>query len=648
MLTLNDKNMTNYVSIAGAGQALKKPLLIMKLTLVLTVFCVLQSWANLNGQTVTLNAQDVEISKVLTNIEKQGNFRFLYNSRLKDLQTKVNFSFSNADITEVLASLFNGTTLSYKRLENNLIAIRSENLEVPQDNKITGRITGEAGEALSGVSITVKGTSRGTVTDNNGNFTLVAPDNATLVISAIGYESQEVAVNKQTVFNLKMTLSQKKLDEVVVIGYGTASKRDLTGSIAKIAGKEIADKPNLNPVASLQGKVAGLSVVNSGTPGQEPDIRIRGTNSLSPSGVKPLYLVDGILNDPSSLAIFGVRGANGVIAITTKKAKAGQILVNLNTTFGTKKLVDKIAMVNATDFRTLFEEEQANLGITGSDLFDFTPWTGNTDWVDAMTRTGKVSTTNLSVAGASERNKFYMGIGYTNEEGVIKNEKLQKITFNINDEFKLNKAIKIGFTLNGIRQRNPFGRARDLLFQARRVLPITPVYNEAKGAYTNLAIQSGQMINPAMELNDLWDKELNYENRMVASVYADVNIFKQLNLRSTFYADMSNVDSRNYTPIDSLYDPITNSVFVHNAYRRTAVSQSNQRWNKFQQDHILTFKQNLGDHGITVMGGFTTYYNEFRGLYGSVKQSLTGNPIPNNKRFWYIDNGFGDASTRVS
>src|SRR5574343_579500 len=515
MLTLNDKNMTNYVSIAGAGQALKKPLLIMKLTLVLTVFCVLQSWANLNGQTVTLNAQDVEISKVLTNIEKQGNFRFLYNSRLKDLQTKVNFSFSNADITEVLASLFNGTTLSYKRLENNLIAIRSENLEVPQDNKITGRITGEAGEALSGVSITVKGTSRGTVTANNGNFSLVAPDNATHVICAIGYETQEVAVNKQTVFNLKMTLSQKKLDEVVVIGYGTASKRDLTGSIAKIAGKEIADKPNLNPVASLQGKVAGLSVVNSGTPGQEPDIRIRGTNSLSEDGVKPLYLVDGIFNDninflnpndiesieilkdPSSLAIFGVRGANGVIAITTKKAKVGQVNINFNTTFSTKKLVDKIKMVNAADFKTLYEEEQTNLGITGSDRFDFTPWTGNTDWVDVMTQRGNMQATNLSVSTATDKNKFYFGLGYTTEEGIVKHQKLSKISLNLSDEVKLTKNIKVGFTLNGFRQRNPYSGANGLLEQARRILPITPVYNDAKGAYYNLAVQSAQMINPA-------------------------------------------------------------------------------------------------------------------------------------------------------
>lgn len=651
-------------SIAGARQALKKPLLIMKLTLILTVCCVLNTMANLSAQTITISANDVEISKVLNTIEKQGNFRFLYNSRLKELQQKVNVSFSNAEITEVLQRMFSGTTLSYKRLENNLIAIRSENPEIPQDNKITGKITGESGEALSGVSITVKGTTRGTVTDNNGNFSLVVPDNATLVISAVGYESQEIAVKGQTIFSVKLSLSQKKLDEVVVIGYGTAAKRDLTGSIAKISGRDVADKPNLNPVASLQGKVAGLSVVNSGTPGQEPDIRIRGTNSLSPSGVKPLYLVDGIFNDnisflnpndiesieilkdASSLAIFGVRGANGVIAITTKKAKAGQINVNFNTTFGAKTLVDKIAMVNASEFRTLFEEEQANLGITGQDLFDFTPWKGNTDWVSALTRTGKVSTTNLSVSGASERNKFYMGIGHTNEEGVIKHEQLSKITFNINDEFKLSKAIKIGFTMNGIRQRSPFSRARDLLFQARRVLPISPVYDETHKAYSNLAIQAGQMTNPAMELNDNWDKERNFENRMVASVFAEVNFLHYFNLRSTFYADMSNVDGRTYTPIDSLYDPISNSVFVHNAYRRTAVSQSNQRWNKFQQDHILTFKKNFGGHGLTVMSGFTTYYNEYRGLFGSIKQSLTGSPIPNDKRFWYIDNGFGDVATR--
>ena len=535
------------------------------------------------------------------------------------------------------------------------------------DQRVSGKVTNAAGEPLAGVSVTVKGSRVGTTTGTDGGFALTVPSDAVLVFSSVGYETKEVAVAGKTSISVKLEIAAKEGEAVVVnIGYGTASKRDLTGSIAKVSGSVVADKPNVNPVASLQGKVAGLQVVNSGTPGQEPDIRVRGTNSLSPSGVKPLYLVDGVFNDnigflnsndiesieilkdPSSLAIFGVRGANGVIAITTKKAKSGQVNINFNHTISVKSLVDKIKMADAAQFKTLFEEEQDNLGITGSDRFNFTPWTGNTDWVDALTRTGVSNVTNLSLSGSTDRNKFYMSVGATTDQGIIKHQQLSRITFNINDEFKINKVIKVGFSLNGSRQRNPFSAANGLLSTARRVLPITPVFNNDANAYYNLAFQAGQMTNPAMELNDNWDKELNYENRIVANAFVDLNLLKNLNFRSTFYADMSNVDARTYTPIDSVYDPTTSSVFTHNSYRRTAVSQSNQRWNKFQQDHILTYKQSFNDHNFTVMSGFTTYYNDFHGLYASVKQSLTGLPIPNDKRFWYIDNGFGDKSTRLS
>src|SRR5262249_38182118 len=148
-----------------------------------------------------------------------------------------------------------------------------------------------SGEPLSGVTVSVKGASTATSTDNNGNFTITVPEKGTLVISYIGYQTQEVAVNGQAVINVKMAAATRALDEVVVIGYGQATKRDLTGSIVKIDGKEISDKPNTNPVASLQGKVAGLYVVNNGTPGQSPDIRIRGTGSIA--SIAPLYVVDG-------------------------------------------------------------------------------------------------------------------------------------------------------------------------------------------------------------------------------------------------------------------------------------------------------------------------------------------------------------------
>ncbi|HEY1020866.1 MAG TPA: carboxypeptidase-like regulatory domain-containing protein, partial [Flavisolibacter sp.] len=210
-------------------------------------------------------------------------------------------------------------------------------LQVMAQTRVTGRVTDEGQRPLSGVSVIVKGTNNGTTTDANGNFTISVPGaNNTLVFSYVGYGTIEQQVGSNTTINLSLSPSSTtgNLNEVVVIGYGTATKRDLTGSITKVSGKEVQDRPNTNPIASLQGKVAGLSVVNSGTPGQEPDIRIRGTVSIG--AVKPLYVVDGIfqdnidfinpndiesieiLKDPSSLAIFGIRGATGVIAITTK------------------------------------------------------------------------------------------------------------------------------------------------------------------------------------------------------------------------------------------------------------------------------------------------------------------------------------------
>eukprot|EP01137_Pigoraptor_chileana_P035355 Opistho-2@29229 len=316
--------MKKRTSIAKAIYALKKPLLIMKLTIMLVVLCTFHASAGLSAQTITFKTQNAEIAQVLANIQRQGDFRFLYNSKLKDLKQKVSVDFENLSIREVMQKLFEGTSLTYVQLENNLVAIRSTNPD-EKDLRVTGKVTNDAGEGIPAASVTIKGTSRGTVTDNAGNYALTTPENAVLVISAIGYENVEVNVNNQQVVNVKMQQATRKMDEVVVIGYGAASKRDLTGSIVKVSGKDIADKPNINPISSLQGRVAGLYIVNSGTPGAQPDIRLRGTSSFGQ--VRPLYVVDGIFNDnidflnpndiesieilkdPSSLAIFGIRGA---------------------------------------------------------------------------------------------------------------------------------------------------------------------------------------------------------------------------------------------------------------------------------------------------------------------------------------------------
>lgn len=539
---------------------------------------------------------------------------------------------------------------------------------------VSGTVTDSSGKPLSGVSVQKKGTKTGTVTNNEGVYQINASSSDVLTFSYVGFEEQDVNVGNRTTIDISLSSSSSQLTDVVVIGYGTAQKRDLTGSISTIEGKEIADKPNPNPVASLQGKVTGLSVVNNGTPGAAPDIRIRGTVSIGQ--VHPLYVVDGILNDnidylnpndiqsievlkdPSSLAIFGVRGATGAIVITTKKAKSGQTIVNFNTSYGFKKLVNKIKMVDAAGFDMLFKEENDN---NNAPTPDYSFLNANTDWIDVVTRTGQFSNNNLSVNSTSEKNKFGMSLGYIYDEGIIIRQKLAKMTVNVNDEYKFNKVIKVGFNLNVARTNNPYD-ANSVLDNARKVMPQVSAGRQpfvvqnpygtdtiSQNLYSGLdvALQNSGVVNPLLEVENTWNKVINQEMRYVGSIYADINITPKLNFRSTFYADQSYIDYRKYTPLYYAYNPVNNTPYLYS--QSTQVEENNQTYKKYQQDEILTYTNTFGGvHKLTVTAGFTTYYfgNFNRG--GTAKPSNTPGslPIPDDKRFWYLNNGFeSDALT---
>lgn len=665
----------NKQLFALKDQSWIKFLLHMKLTIAFILITSLQlSAKTYSQQRITLKLQSTELKTALKQIEKKSMYRFLYNNDVLTAEQKINIDANNTLVTDVLNNLFSNTSLTYRILDNNLVVITQKNF-VAQDVKVTGRVTNAAGEPVPGVSVKIKGSSVGTSTDAAGYFSISVPDGARLVFTSIGYEEVDIPVNKRTEINVTLATSTKSIDAVVVIGYGTANKRDLTGSIVKVLGKDIADKPNTNPVASLQGKVAGLSVVNNGTPGAAPDIRIRGTVSIGQ--VHPLYVVDGIFNDnidylnpndiesvevlkdPSSLAIFGVKGATGVIAITTKKAKAGQVVVNFNTNYGTKKLVDKIKLVDAAGFKTLFAEENANNGVATP---DYSALTANTDWIDAVTRTGKFSNNNLSISGSTEKNKFSLGLGYIYDEGIIKHEKLEKMQLSFADEFKLSKAIKIGVNLNSSRQNNPFG-AGSVLDDARKVIPQVSADSKAfkvanpyggdsitTNIYSGLAtfLQNSGVVNPLLSVENTWNKKINIEYRNVGSVYAEINFLKYFNWRSTMYADISNVNNRSYNPLYYAYNPLTNTPYLYGD--KTQVSETDDSYKKFQQDHILTFKKSFGEHSITATAGFTTYYFGHFGRTGIAKPYTTGNalPIPNDKRFWYMTTQFNDPTTTVA
>ncbi len=647
-----------------------KVLLTMKLTAFLLLSFALNVSANGFGQDrISLRMKKTEIGGVLRTIEKQTNYRFLYNDNLEDIRDKVTINVKEATIDEVLGLILERTRLLYQKMGNNLVVIKEDPgaaFRVPEV-VIRGKVTGEGGMALAGASVQVKGTTTGTSTDNDGNFSITAADaNVTLIISSVGYDTQEIALGGRTELNVTLVTSTKIMDQVVVIGYGSASKRDLTGSIVKVSGDEVADKPNTNPVASLQSKVAGLSVVNNGTPGARPDIRIRGTVSIGQ--VNPLYVVDGIFNDnidylnpndiesieilkdPSSLAIFGVKGATGVIAITTKKAKAGQVRVNFNTNYGFKKLVDKIKVADAEQFKTLFAEENANNGVATP---DYSQLTANTDWIDAVTRTGRFNNNNLSISGSTEKNRFNLGLGYLSDEGIIKHEKLQRMTISFSDELKINKAIKIGLTFNTSRQKNPYD-AGWVLDAARKVMPQVssgtkrfriqnPYGTDTIDAdlYSGLAValQSAGVVNPLLEIENTWDKQIGIEYRSVGSVYGEINFLKNFTIRSTVYADISNVNWRRYSPLYAAYDPMTNTPYLYT--QATGLRENDDTYRKFQQDHILTYKKDFGDHGITATAGFTTYYFGAFTRQTSVRQGTDPGslPIPNDKKFWYVESG---------
>lgn len=532
-----------------------------------------------------------------------------------------------------------------------------------QTKTISGKVTDATNEPLIGVSVKIQGTTTGTITDIDGMYSLSAKSGDVIEFSFVGMKPQLVTVGTQTSINIVLEEDAQMLGETIVIGYGTAKKRDLTGSIVSIKAEDIANRPSANPLASLQGKVAGVQVVNTGIAGQDPEIRIRGTNSIN--GYKPLYVVDGLFNDninflnsadiesmeilkdPSSLAIFGVRGANGVIIITTKRAKEGQTLVNINTSFGFKTVADKIKLTNAAQFKELYDEQRAN---QGASPFDYTKWTADTDWQDEIFQTGFITNNNVSITSSSEKNKFYMGVGYTSEEGSMKHEEFSKITFNLSSDYNITKDFKVGFQINGARS-TPLNTDLSIytsgLKSALYASPIAPAFNEEYQLYTTLpSFQKNEVANPLayIELQKNTNKVIDY--RVSGNAYGDLNFLKHFNFRVMYSLDYRSYDGRIYTPKKTIYDVDTEEEVVMGD-GKTAVEQTKLNETKVQSDYLLTYNNKFGDHNLTATAGFTTYYNSLSSLTAKRGEG-NGLPIANNPDKWFVSMGDANASTTGS
>lgn len=522
-----------------------------------------------------------------------------------------------------------------------------------QTTTITGVVSdGLARESLPGTSVTVKGTTTGTQTDVDGKYTINAPANAVLVFSFIGYDKQEVPVNGQAVINVTLTASTQQLNQVVVIGYGTQRKRDLTGAITSVKGEDIAKFTATNPMAALQGSVAGLSVVNSGTPGASPVVRIRGVASTN--NADPLYVVDGLLQtnidflnpndietidllkDASSNAIYGLKGANGVIAITTKRAAKGKTSVSFQTNYGIQHVANKIDVVDAAGFRKLYNAQLANLNAAP---FDYTNYTANTNWQDLILRNATISTSNLTVSNNNDKSTTVFNVGYSDQQGVVKYGDYKKYLVRLSEEIRINNNIKVGGSINGFKwTQDPTAVGLNAGINAA---PIAPVQQPGTGLYYTMpSFQRAQVGNPVYAIERARGNSINGGYRLNGNVFAEVRFLKDFVFKSTFYTDLGFNNSRTYSPLPYTVVNLgegTNatSTFFDNTVR-TSVSQSANEYRTFQQDHTLTYDKELkGGHRLNVVAGFTTVALSSTLLSGS-RTDTTLN-VPYNSNLWYLN-----------
>jgi TonB-dependent starch-binding outer membrane protein SusC len=630
--------MKKSASIAGLKSALKKPFLVMKLTVLWILLFALQASAGINAQTVTIKVNNTAISSLLTAIEKQGSFRFLFNSNLPDLQQKISASFTEAEIKDVLKQVFDGTTLTYRQLDNNLIAIRSEKMG-DQDIRITGRIVSETGEPVSGASVVVKGAGRGTSTDLDGSFAITVPDNAVLLISAIGFNAQEVAVNGQQQLAIKLVQSTVKMDEVIVVGYGTQRRRAVTGAVSTVKGDQLSKQPLLTPVQGIQGLAPGIQVVGSSQPGTQPRVTIRGLNTIL-TNENPLYVVDGVLTDDitninsadvvsvdvlkdGAAAIYGSRAANGVILISTRKGKNGKPTVSFDTYMGFRTLTNRVKMADRNLYLTYNNEARA---YDGGDPLTTLPGNANTDWFDEISRKGGLQNYNLSIAGGSESVTYFFSAGYLKDKGILVGADYDRVTLRSNNEYKLNKFIKLGNVLNATIV-NSNNKPNGVFTDAYRASPAAPV-KDATGNYgyqPGLSAAGNPLAN--LELTNDYSKSQRFQG----NIYTEINPVRGLTFRSVWGFDKFNGDNLAYSPVYN-FGTFTN-----------ATSELRVRENRrfyWVWDNILSYKQKFNDHSIEVTLGQTIEKDKARGFLSRAAN------VPNQRNLWYISQG--DASSVVT
>lgn len=460
-------------------------------------------------------------------------------------------------------------------------------LSATAQQQVTGRVADSGGNALPGVNVLIRGTTVGTTTDANGSYSLnVSDSESILVFSFIGYASQEIAVSGKTKIDVALEDDLQSLDEVVVVGYGTIKKSDITGAVSSVTSKDLKALPVATLDQALQGRAAGVQVVQStGAPGGGTNIRIRGTSSVNASS-EPLYVIDGmlinsnsnemniggrgpainplatinpsdiesveILKDASATAIYGSRAANGVILITTKRGKAGKAAVNFETYYGVQNVTKKLDLLNATQFAELVNEAEVNAGRPA--VYSNPQSLGKgTDWQEELFRQAPIANYQLSISGGSEKTQYALGGGYFTQKGIVTGSGLDRYSFRSNFDTQISKRFKVGLNMSYNRMMTdgvltgPGAVIQGVVYNALLFNPILPVYNESvRGGYTFEHDRRDAVANPIAEAKEYLAATTT--SRLMSSIMAEFELAKGLTIKSNFGIDDLSTKSNSFGP----------------------------------------------------------------------------------------------------
>lgn len=613
---------------------LKKIIRKMKITLIVVLLSAIQMFATgvySQNAKFNLKKENTSIENVLSAIEDQSEYYFLYNGRLVDVTQKVSISIENQNIESTLKTLFNDTNISYKIIDRQVVLSPADNVNSNQQQPktVSGKVSDSTGAPLPGVTVMVKGTTQGMITDMDGNYNLAnVPTDATLGFSFVGMKAQEVQVSGKSTLNVVLEEETIGLEEVVAVGYGTQSKRAVTGSIQSVGSEDLSDMPVTTVAQKLQGKLSGVQInQTTGKPGQGMQVRIRGQASLT-AGNDPLYVVDGfpitgdissinpneiesisVLKDASSTALYGSRAANGVIMVTTKRAKQGKTSIDIAANYGIQTVPEKGRpdIMNGTEFAQFKKESYEDLGQPVPAVFQNPSQYGDGyDYFDAILRTATIQDYSVSLSTGKENFSTTAVVGLLDQEGVILNSDYQRFSVRLNSEFKVTNQLKVGFnvaptyTMNNTPSTDGQFWAGGIVTNSLLVWPICPYINaDGTMPYNSWipgvsAFASPNYYRATKEIvNETGD------SRLLSTGYIQYEPIKGLTLRTAMNVDLGSTKYKNVNPSTA-----SNGMAGVLPALSSAVYRNSQ-YMTWLNENTATYKKSIGNHNFEALAGFT-------------------------------------------